>query len=160
MGGCISCDLTSWQSSLCERNSSITSSFSSFELSDVAFCIISRYNQTFSHLSREHSCSCNIHYLNLNRNLTEETLISYPTNYLRLTPLCQENDTESTAERDKLILRNLEDQCDYQLTFLDCDAMTTTTVRTTTVPDIEITNHSDTSTRLTTRTVISSTTPK
>ncbi len=117
---------------------------SSFELSDVAFCILSHYNQTLFHLSRQHSCSCNIHYFNLNQNLTENTSISilkYQTNYLRLTPICNENNTDSNFKEqipeNDLILKDLENQCDYQLMFLDCDAMTTTTVQTTTLLEMK-----------------------
>jgi len=100
----------------------------------VAFCILSRYNRTLFHLSRQDSCSCNIHYFNRNHDLADNSSISisqYDTNYLRLTPICNENDIESILEqnenKDDLILRNLEDKCDYKLMFIDCDAMTTTT---------------------------------
>jgi hypothetical protein len=109
----------------------------SFDLSDVAFCILSRYNQTLFHLSRQHSCSCNIHYFNRNQDFIENTSISttkYHTNYLRLTPICNENDTESNFEQQinqtDFILQGLEDKCNYKLMFLDCDAMTTTTTST------------------------------
>jgi len=109
-------------------------------LSDVAFCILSRYNQTLFHLSREYSCSCNIHYFNLNQNLIDNTS-KYKTNYLRLTPICNENNTDLIFEEEinenDLILQDLENTCDYKLMFLDCDAMTTTTVKTTTLSEIE-----------------------
>ncbi len=114
-------------------------------MSDVAFCILSRYNQTLFHLSRQHSCSCNIHYFNLNQNLTENTFISlskYKTNYLRLAPICHQNNINSIFEekinKNDLILYDLENTCDYKLMFLDCDAMTTTTAQTT-LSDIELT---------------------
>ena len=105
-------------------------------MSDVAFCILSRYNQTLFHLSRPHSCSCNIHYFNRNQDFIENTSISltkYDTNFLRLTPICHDNDTESILNETDLILQGLEDKCDYKLMFLDCDAMTTTTEMTTTL---------------------------
>jgi hypothetical protein len=116
----------------------------------VAFCILSRYNQTLFHLSRQHSCSCNIHYFNLNQNSTENTSIlisKYQTNYLRLTPICYENETDWIFEDNDLSLQDLENKCDYKLMFLDCDAMTTTTVQTTTLSEIEIdsTENADTS---------------
>ncbi len=102
-------------------------------MSDVAFCILSHYNPTLFHLSRQHSCSCNIHYFNRNQNFTEDTSISIPKydiNYLRLTPICYENDTESIFEEETngndLIFYDLENKCNYKLMFLDCNAMTTT----------------------------------
>jgi hypothetical protein len=117
-------------------NSVFYSLISSFDLSDVAFCILSRYNQTLFHLSRQHSCSCNIHYFNRNQDFIENSSISiikYDTNYLRLTPICHDNDTESILNETDLILQGLEDKCNYKLMFLDCDAMTTTTEMTTTL---------------------------
>jgi hypothetical protein len=115
---------------------------SSFELSDVAFCVLSRYNQTLFHLSREYSCSCNIHYFNLNQNLINNASNKYKTNYLRLTPICNENHMDfifkEEINENNLILQDLENTCDYKLMFLDCDAMTTTTVQTTTLSEIEI----------------------
>ena len=50
----------------------------------------------------------------------------------------------------------LENQCDYRLTFLDCDAMTTTTTATEQTSTQFILKQFDTSIRLTTSTVISS----
>jgi hypothetical protein len=122
----------------------------------VAFCILSRYNRTLFHLSRQDSCSCNIHYFNRNHDLAENNSISisqYDTNYLRLTPICNENDIESIVEqnenKDDLILRNLEDKCDYKLMYIDCDAMTTTTtMEMTTLLDIGTANRSNLDIRL------------
>ncbi|CAF3594771.1 unnamed protein product [Rotaria sp. Silwood1] len=119
-----------------------------FDLSDVAFCILSHYNQTLFHLSHQHFCSCNIHYFNFNQYFIENTSISilkYKKNYLRLTPICNENETETifkqqTNEND-LIFQDIEDKCNYKLMFLDCDAMTTTpTPTTTTTTAITITS--------------------
>jgi hypothetical protein len=143
----------------------------SFELSDVAFCILSRYNETIFHLSRQYSCSCNIHYFNLNQNFAENASISpskYQTNYLRLTPICHENHNESISHeqiaKNDLILRDLENKCDYKLLFLDCDAMTTTArVPTiTNLSQIETTStvHSDLFTQSTTKTLITPSTTK
>ncbi|CAF1422581.1 unnamed protein product, partial [Adineta steineri] len=105
-----------------------------FDLTDVAFCILSRYNQTLFRLSRQDSCSCSIHYFNRNQYNNENTSLTiteYDTNYLRLTPICNENHIETIMEyndsNDDLILQNLEDKCNYKLMYLDCDAMTTTT---------------------------------
>ena len=128
---------------------------SSFELSDVAFCILSRYNQTFFHLSRQHSCSCSNHYLNL--NLNSMILGKYPSNYLRLTPLCRTNQSNSTMDEDEeqLIVRGLDNQCDYRLVFLDCDAMTTTTTATVQAQTEFSFELLDTSIHLTTSTLIS-----
>ena len=111
---------------------------SSFDLSDVAFCLLSRFNETFFHLPRQHSCSCHVHYLY--QNLSSTSIIKYPTNYLRLTPICLLNETfepsslndSQSSNRTDFLLQGLEDQCDYKLIFLDCDAMTTTTTTTTT----------------------------
>ena len=121
----------------------------SFDLSDVAFCILSRYNQSLVHFTREYSCSCKIHYFNLNQNYSIE---KYQTNRLRLTPICQENGTEMIGEEyskeNHLILQDLENQCDYQLIFLDCDAMTTTTTTepiTTIISSESMENDADTS---------------
>ena len=144
---------------------SASSSSFSFDLSDVAFCLLSRFNQTFYHFSRQHTCPCNIHYLyhptELNGNGSNST-VKYLTNYLRLSPVCLDNDTASSlafqsyqhdselihdANRTEFLLRGLEEQCDYRFIFLDCDAMTTTTEMTTTV---EITSRPLTSTSATT----------
>lgn len=111
----------------------------SFDLSDVAFCLLSRFNETFFHLPRQHSCSCHVHYLY--QNLSSTSMIKYPTNYLRLTPICLLNETfeplslnhSQSSNRTDFLLQGLEDQCDYKLIFLDCDAMTTTTTTTTTL---------------------------
>lgn len=70
----------------------------------------------------------------------------YQTNHLRLTPICHENHTQGIADQEinenDFILRNFENQCDYKLMFLDCDAMTTTTIQatttTTTLTEMEI----------------------
>ena len=149
--------------------SDIFYSIFSFELSDVAFCIVSRYNQSIYHLSRQHSCSCNIHYFNLNYNSTDN---KYRTNHLRLTPICYDNETNSNIEENNLILHDLENRCDYQLIYLDCDAMTTTTttIITTTVEqttntseiEFESTNaiQSTTTTTTTTTTVTKTSTTK
>ncbi|CAF4135656.1 unnamed protein product [Rotaria magnacalcarata] len=117
-----------------------------FDLSDVAFCILSHYNQTLFHLSHQHFCSCNIHYFNFNQQSIENysNSISKSTgNYLRLTPICNENETESISKQQindsDLVLQGLEDKCDYKIVFLDCNAMTTTTTTTT----IEMTSVSD-----------------
>ena len=37
------------------------------------------------------------------------------------------------SNQTEFLLQGLEDQCDYKLIFLDCDAMTTTTTTTTTI---------------------------
>ena len=104
-------------------------------MSDIAFCILSYYNRSLFHLSRQNFCSCSIHYLNRQQNSVENILISrskHETDYLRLTPVCHKNDTKSifkqhmTNEND-LTLQGIEDKCDYKLMLLDCDAMTTTT---------------------------------
>ncbi|CAF3525468.1 unnamed protein product [Rotaria socialis] len=119
-----------------------------FDLSDVAFCLLSHFNQTFFHISRQHSCSCNVHYLynnpGIHRNGPYST-VKYHTNYLRLTPICIQNETSSSFEQyphenepveysnsSDFIIQNLGDKCNYKLMFLDCDAMTTTTTATTT----------------------------
>ena len=115
-------------------------SFSSFDLSDVAFCLLTHFNQTFFHLSRQHSCGCNVHYLYYNPDIFQSSTINYHTNYLRLTPICLLNETISIFQRYQneneqiqyfnmtdFILRSLDDKCDYKFMFLDCDAMTTTT---------------------------------
>lgn len=120
---------------------------SSFELSDVAFCILSRYNRTLFHLSRQYSCSCSIHYFNRNSSHVPR----YPSNYLRVTPFCQSNESHSM-----LSIRMLENQCDYRLTFLDCDAMTTTTTATEHTSTQFNIKQLDTSIRLTTSILISS----
>lgn len=144
---------------------SFTSLSSSFDLSDVAFCLLSRFNHTFYHYSRQHTCPCNIHYFyhptELNGNGSNST-VKYLTNYLRLSPVCLDNDTTSSltfqshqndsepiqdANRTEFLLRGLEEQCDYRFIFLDCDAMTTTTEMTTT---FEITSPPETSIATTT----------
>jgi len=97
----------------------------SFELSDVAFCILSNYNQSLVHFSREHSCLCSIHYFQMKSNYST----IYPTNYLRLTPICSKKSVESN-----LLLKTFDQHpCNYQFDFLDCNAMITTTTTTTTV---------------------------
>jgi hypothetical protein len=115
---------------------------------------LSRFNQTFFHLPRQHSCPCNVHYLYNNPdiylNKTTYSTVKYHTNYLRLTPICLLNETTSIFEQYQntteqirnsnttdFILQGLEDKCDYKLIFLDCDAMTTTTTTT------EITSNSE-----------------
>ncbi|CAF3718479.1 unnamed protein product [Rotaria socialis] len=110
-----------------------------FDLSDVAFCMLSHYNQTLFHVSHQHFCSCNIHYFNFNQRSIENysNSISKSTrNYLRLTPICNEKETESILKQQindsDLVFQGLEDKCDYKIMFLDCDAMTTTTTTTTT----------------------------
>ncbi len=125
-------------------------------MSDVAFCLLSRFNQTFFHLPRQYSCLCNVHYLYYNPDIYQNTsiysTIKYHTNYLRLTPICISNETTSIFEqyhneteqiqssnRTDFILQGLEDNCDYKLMFLDCDAMTTTTTTTTTITTITTT---------------------
>lgn len=128
-------------------------SCSSFELSDVAFCILSRYNQTLFHLSRQHSCACSSHYLNHNFNSINSW--QYPSTYLRLTPLCQTNESNSTDEHKRLIIRGLDNQCDYRFVFLDCDAMTTTTTATVQARTEFPFELLDTSIELTTSTLIS-----
>ncbi|CAF1344108.1 unnamed protein product [Adineta ricciae] len=92
-----------------------------FDLSDVAFCILSRYNQSLFHLSRHDSCSCRIHYFNQKTSSRENSK-----EYLRLTPICREIFTEQDRKNSKneLILRNLEGQCHYKFFAVDCDAMT------------------------------------
>jgi hypothetical protein len=90
---------------------------SSFDLSDVAFCILSRYNRTLSHLSRQDPCSCRIHYFN--RNVHGEQ----SSQHLRLTPLCSETILEQNRSVNELVIRNLEGQCHYQLMYLNCEAM-------------------------------------
>lgn len=113
----------------------------SFDLSDVAFCILSNYNQTLSHLSHQHLCSCNIHYLNYNSQPSLSSNSKSNQNYLRLTPICYDNETESIFQQqtndDDLIFQGLEDKCDYKLMFLDCDAMATTNIDMTNLSDIE-----------------------
>lgn len=51
--------------------------------------------------------------------------------------MCNENNTDSIFEEqineNDLILHNLENTCNYKLIYLDCDAMTTTTIQTTTI---------------------------
>jgi len=119
-------------------------------LSDVAFCLSSRFNQTIFHSPRQYSCSCTVHYLYNNPDTYTNATTTYPTlkyhtNYLRLTPVCILNETTSIYEQYQneneqiqysnttdFILRGLDDKCDYKLIFLDCDAMTTTTTTTTT----------------------------
>ncbi|CAM4827570.1 unnamed protein product [Rotaria magnacalcarata] len=119
-----------------------------FDLSDVAFCLLSHFNQTFFHISRQHSCLCNVHYLynnpDIHRNGSYST-VTYHTNYLRLTPICIQSETSSSFEQyphenepmeysnsSDFIIQNLGDNCNYKLIFLDCDAMTTTTASATT----------------------------
>ncbi|CAF3868498.1 unnamed protein product [Rotaria magnacalcarata] len=127
---------------------SILTPNSSFDLSDVAFCLLSHFNQTFFHISRQHSCLCNVHYLynnpDIHRNGSYST-VTYHTNYLRLTPICIQSETSSSFEQyphenepmeysnsSDFIIQNLGDNCNYKLIFLDCDAMTTTTASATT----------------------------
>ena len=128
--------------------------FFSFDLSDVAFCLLSRFNQTIFHSPRQYSCSCNVHYLYYNPDTYANTTTIYPpliyhTNYLRLTPICILNETTSVFDQYQnenepiqysnttdFILRGLDDKCDYKLIFLDCDAMTTTTTTTATTTEI------------------------
>jgi hypothetical protein len=124
----------------------------------VAFCIVSRYNQSIYHLSRQHSCSCNIHYFNLNYNSTDN---KYQSNHLRLTPICYDNETNSNIEENNLILHDLENRCDYQLIYLDCDAMTTTTtatiITTTNTSEIEFESTSTIQSTTTTTTTVTKT---
>lgn len=127
-------------------------------MTDVAFCLLSRFNQTFFHLPRQHSCSCNVHYLYHNPNIS--SIKKYHTNYLRLTPICHLNETTTLIESNEqmkssnltdFLLQGLENNCDYKLMFLDCDAMTTTTtttIPTTTIPTTEITTMLETSSSL------------
>ncbi|UJR22193.1 hypothetical protein I4U23_025257 [Adineta vaga] len=109
-----------------------------FDLSDVAFCILSRYNQSISYLSRQDACSCPIHYFNRNYDFDENTSLSifnYKTNYLRLTPICSESNVkqkQNTSENE-FILRNLQEHCHYKLLHLDCDAMTVIELENTTI---------------------------
>lgn len=138
---------------------------SSFDLSDVAFCLLSRFNETFFHLPRQHSCSCHVHYLY--QNLSSTSIIKYPTNYLRLTPICLLNETfepsslndSQSSNRTDFLLQGLEDQCDYKLIFLDCDAMTTTTTTTTTLIPEFTTIDETTLIETTTEIPVSTTTP-
>ncbi|UJR26939.1 hypothetical protein I4U23_008247 [Adineta vaga] len=118
-----------------------------FDLSDVAFCLLSHANQTMFHSPRQYACSCNVHYLYHNPSIEENhiyTPMKYHTNYLRLTPICILNETTSffeqySTENESIqsldttgfILRGLENKCDYKLMFLNCDAMTTTSTSTT-----------------------------
>ncbi|CAF4340663.1 unnamed protein product, partial [Rotaria sordida] len=118
-----------------------------YVFSDLIFCLLTRYNQTFSHVSRQPSCSCNVHYLYHHSDIYHNinSTIKYPTNYLRVTPICILNETISNFEQyqneneqiqysnnTSFILRSGDDKCDYKLMFLDCDTMTTTTTTTTT----------------------------
>lgn len=117
----------------------------------MAFCLLSRANQTVFHSPRPYSCSCNVHYLYHKPTATEDAGSSvgaprkYHTNYLRLTPICALNESGSILEQyqtdpeaaqaasaSDFVLRGLDGRCDYKLMFLDCDAMTTTTTTTTT----------------------------
>jgi hypothetical protein len=109
--------------------------------------MLSRYNQTLFHLSHQHSCSCNIHYLYRNQDYSPTPISKYNTNYLRLTPICNQNKIESIYEElqnsstSDLRLLGLENKCNYKLMFLDCNAMTTTTettIITETTSDISV----------------------
>ncbi|CAF1194058.1 unnamed protein product [Rotaria sordida] len=135
-----------------------------FDLSDVAFCILSNYNQTLFHLSHQYFCSCNIHYFNFNQYFIENTSISilkYNRNYLRLTPICNKNETETISKQQtnesNLIFHDLEDNCDYKLMFLDCDAMATTPTTTTLTTTTTTTPTTTTTITTTTTTTMPST---
>ncbi|CAF0901263.1 unnamed protein product [Didymodactylos carnosus] len=127
-----------------------------FDLGDVAFCILSKFNRTLFHLPRQHPCSCAIHYLYRNHDYFKYTIIpNHPAakylddnNYLRLTPTCIQNYTEEILGKysnntrqttSDLLLKGVGDKCDYELMFINCSALTATTTTITITTTIEST---------------------
>ena len=113
-------------------------------MSDVTFCLLSRVNQTFYHVSHHHSCSCEVRYFFYNEEFIDHSPIKPETKYLRLSPICDENQTTESNETESVresefLLNAFEDQCRYRFVYLDCDGLATATEPATTIELTEAT---------------------